>query len=271
MGIFNYFRKNKSENKKLKQDILAKKTPQEEYDDLKKDCLKFEKEYLAKNKDTKFDFFGYLISQDEIPFFMESTKNKHEVDFQYLKTVTPCTPKLLEFCVKNLLPYDRKYEAQDMDAFIYKWNQIAEHYCVFSKEEWDGVISELISYLKMPHQLKKDELKEIMSSLTTEQLKSIDWNQFGKEVKRQRQLPPSYNSKPTEVNVWLDNDGIARASLKFNSTTSSSVREFHIRKSTVFEKVNDGLSMLNEDLSQIWSDFCGSVFEESEQNKEKQQ
>lgn len=272
MAVFDFLRK-----KKVEKVFIEKK---QEIDQAEKDkefvrgeSIKCANEYISKNKNTKYDFFGYLTDPDQTPFFIEENK-KYEGNFQFNRSVTPYTPEMLAFCVKNLTHDAMKTESKNVTGFVKKCYQISRTNESFSKEAWDKVISDLTLYIQKPHHLSKEQLQNLLSNLTEEQLNQIDWKMFGKELKRRSDLPPSYNSEPQEVFVQSGKDGVAKAKLKFISKTSDSIRELLIRKGDVFVYVNGANNgQPDKSASQCWKAFCGATFEQealAQSEKQKQ-
>lgn len=270
MGIFDLFKRKTVEKVDAKKETKGKQPPDRRAL-LLKDCLEYEKEYLAQNKDTMYDFFGYLMDPNEIPFFVESTTKRHSGMFEFGQSVTPVTPKMLKHCVTHLEHDALQGEAKNVPNFVKKCYQIAHQFDVISKDEWDKTISELMSYIQKPHHFSEEQLRSIVSSLTVEQLEKLDWNEFSRNLKTHKVLPPSYLARP-EVQVSIGKDGVPKTKLSYVSRTSPSTRELVIRRGDVVVFAN-GASEGQSDktASKVWKDFCGKTFSAMQITENKQQ
>lgn len=113
--------------------------------------------------------------------------------------------------------------------------------------------------------------------LSMYELEDADWNEFGKRLKFYKLLPNSYDTENAEVEVALDERGVARVFVTFKSKTSDSVRRYdfyqskevsgekeqpvNVRAQQVYEWVNgacrtfDGNKERNELLEAEWRGF----------------
>lgn len=259
MGFFDLFRKKQVEKVEIeKTEGKTKKQPT-----IEEQMHAFAKEYIEENKNTKYDFFGYVVDPDEIPFFVEATTKRNSGEFEFSNSVTPVTPSMLRHCVTNMTTETMKQEAKNMNSFVKKCHQIASAYAKpkIPMESWNKVIAELMDYIQRPHHLSNEELKLLTESLSVKDLASIDWNDFGSYLKTKEGLPHSYDKTPTEVEVSLGKDNVPRVLLRFASKTTPNYRELRIRKGNVFKSVNGETSVVDKKLSKIWKDYCGITFE----------
>ncbi len=260
MGIF---------NKNKKQDAAA--PPKEENSEelrfeniIKKyqinQVLEFQSDYLQRNRETQYDYFGYYMDESETPYF-ESTDKQYIMDCLVGATIIPYTPDLLEHCVKHLTIDALKNERKNLAGFKRKCEQIASAVTIIPKKEWDRAIDNAVKFVSMPHHLKPEQVSKLVNNLTMEQLEGLDWNEFGKQAKQF--LPPSYNKRPANVDIHLGKDNVPRASVSFMSTTTPSVRTLKIRKGDISVFVNDSsVGVYNEELAKVWREFCAEQLQQ---------
>ncbi len=263
---------NNNKNNQSSSSVSVPKFLKYEYENLinsyqMQEALSFQRKYIADHQGVKFDFFGYFYDDKDFPYF-ESTDKKHTFDMLLGDTVIPTTPDLLKFCVKNMTISTLKLEARNIDFFKRKCEHVSEMTTVFSKKMWDKAIQACVDYVMLPHHLSGSQLRHLIDNLTIEQLKSLDFNMFGKLAKPF--MPPSYSKKPELVNVYNGKDNIPTTELVFSSTTLPSKRKFVIKKGSVSVFVNGSeIGKTNEYLSTAWKDFCGASLEEYAETQNK--
>lgn len=268
MGIFDVFKKRQIE----KVIIEESKNKNKQQLTIEEEMQAYAKEYISANQQTRYDFFGYLVDPDEIPFFVEATSKRNLGEFEFSNSVIPVTPNMLRHCVTHMTPESMKQEARNMNSFVKKCHQIARAYAKpkIPIESWNNVIDELMDYIQRPHHFSNEDLKQLIGELSDKDLSLIDWNDFGKQLKAKEGLPHSYGKNPTEVKIFVGKDNVPIVVLKFESKTTPNYRELRIRKGDVYEDVNGATQgEINKTLSKIWKDFCGMTFE-SRVQEEKQ-
>ena len=263
-------------NKNKKQDASA--PPKEEVsDDLQFEkvinqfkinhVMQFQDDYLQRNRETQYDYFGYYMDESETPYF-ESTDKQYIMDCLVGATIIPYTPALLEHCVKHLTMDALKLERKNIAGFKRKCEQIASVVTIIPKREWDRVIENAVNFVSKPHHLKPEQVSKLVNGLTLEQFEGLDWNAFGKQAKQF--LPPSYNKRPANVDIHLGKDNVPRASISFMSTTTPSVRTLKIRKGDVSIFVNDStVGVYHEELAKVWRDFCAEQLQQYAEPQEQ--
>ena len=91
-------------------------------------------------------------------------------------------------------------------------------------------------------------------------LKNIDYSKFGKILKSDQLLPPSYDRKPVGVEVKPSECGDNNVKLIFKSKTSPSYRIISIRGYNVSMTVNNStLYNYMPIMSREWENFCERV------------
>ena len=129
----------------LKNKFAKKKKINPEY----KGLLKNEKEFLKKYKNSTFSFFGYLSSDDEIPFF-EHIKSSDTFEngqkFNVSEMVRPFTPDTLSHCVYRLNHECKLEEAKNLELFKKKCKQYAIN-AKYQDCDWNKTIENLSLFL----------------------------------------------------------------------------------------------------------------------------
>lgn len=220
-----------------------------------------EKLFFNENSNTTYDFFGYLTDPDQLPIFIEEKKD-YIGYFQHNLCITPFTPKILEHCVKKLTPQTMKEEASNIPLFKKKCLQLAHAYSYTPIEEWDQTIKELIHYISKPHHLSDEQLTQLVQSLTTQDLTSINWNSFGAFLQQHKGLSKSYNPSPTVKTLHKSKNGNYDISLKFEAPSIPTYTSLRIYNNKVLVHFNGETKFLTDPaLFKIWKDFCGYTFE----------
>lgn len=114
-----------------------------------KQILKNEKEFLDKYKNATFSFFGYLLSNDEIPFFEHHKSTNQLEDGQkvnYSEMVRPFTPETLTHCVYHLNHKCKLEEAKNIDLFKEKCLKYAKN-ARYQDCDWQKTINNLSLFL----------------------------------------------------------------------------------------------------------------------------
>lgn len=112
-----------------------------------------EKKFLAKEKNEKYNFFGY-ISEDCVPAFVtegRTSKTEDGNSVHFANFVYAFTPQTLKFCVCNLTDEAKSDLAQNIDEFKKMCNEVA-NYSVYQSESWEEQIESLSSYLQSYNQ-----------------------------------------------------------------------------------------------------------------------
>ena len=119
---------------------------------------------------------------------------------------------------------------------------------------------------KTKKETKIEEPKELTffekypDGLPVEVLKLIDFKHFGAILKQQQLLPPSYDRKPAEIDIFLDAENIASVELVFKSKNSSSYRVLNIHKYNVAYSKNRSYALtVNPQISNVWCRFAQNV------------
>jgi len=142
----------KLKKKKIKEEQKLQLTEKEQ---LIKEIKEFETDFLNKNKNATYDFFGYFMDEGESPFFSTPTKDKGGISvgtFVYVYT-----PQMLKHCVTHLTDKRKINEATDIEDFVRMCNHIAKN-CKYQEESWEDTINELVEYLKPYAQKLNNEL-----------------------------------------------------------------------------------------------------------------
>ena len=108
-----------------------------------------EKKFLERHKDDTFEFFGYLYSERETPFFVAPEKEQAE-NVRTAEMVTPFSPKTLEFCVLRLNEEEKYINAEDeesLESFVQRCNKIASQ-SIYKTDKWEKTINLLVEILK---------------------------------------------------------------------------------------------------------------------------
>lgn len=215
--------------------------------------LEYEKNFLESKKDTVFDFFGYFgFNDNELPAFFEKTNSNDNLStgsFHY-----PVTPKILRHCVNNLT-IDEKLKIYANFGQFKKMCKQLEHNSKYKEESWDTTIKEL--YKKLKYEWINIKLK-YCDQITIDNLQSIDWNDFGKEINPY--LSPSYKSEPSNIEFKPNKNGTYDTILTFQSTTSSSFRKLSILTENVYQAINtNSYYIYNEEISNIWLPYYAEL------------
>lgn len=130
----------RKKNVKKEQEIQLSKKEQ-----LIKEIKEYETDFLNRNKNATYDFFGYFMDEGELPFFSTPTKNKGEIEVGTFLYV--CTPKMLEHCVTHLTEDRKLSEAEHIEDFVSKCKRFSKS-AKYQEESWEEKIDELVKYLK---------------------------------------------------------------------------------------------------------------------------
>jgi hypothetical protein len=132
----------KLHKKKIKEEQKPQLTEKEQ---LIKEIKEYENDFLNRNKNASYDFFGYFNSDEESPFF--STPTKHKDGIEVGTFVYVYTPKMLKHCVTHLTNERKVDESLDIENFVKMCNQIAKS-SKYQEESWEDTINELVEHLK---------------------------------------------------------------------------------------------------------------------------
>jgi len=114
-----------------------------------------------------------------------------------------------------------------------------EHVKQNNNEEEYGPVTCIPTVLSSIEPIKKSETKiEQLRELTLLELGEVDWTEFGSRLKQSQLLPPSYDRKPSKVNISLHTDNSPKVEIVFNSKTTDSYRTFKIYNNRIHEFVN---------------------------------
>lgn len=96
---------------------------------------------------------------------------------------------------------------------------------------------------------------------TFEEMQDLDFVEFGTMLKQRKLLPPSYDRKPTSINIYRGRAcGDTRVKLTFNSKTTDSYRVVGINGYQVSFGVNSYyLYEHSEEMSKVWEDFSDRI------------
>ncbi len=113
---------------------------------------------------------------------------------------------------------------------------------------------------------KKEQTKQLTffekypDGLSLEVLKLIDFKHFGAKLKQEQLLPPSYDRKPIEIDLFLDAENIPNVELVFKSKTSSCYMVVNIHKYNVACSKNRSYALaVNSQISEVWCKFAENV------------
>lgn len=252
MKIFDIFKKKKEDPQKPQIKNLTIK--EQSFEDLLND----EKLYLENKENTYYDFFGYLgFHDDELPFFEE--KNAQNDDSTMF---LPFTPKLLSFCVHNLSNNAILHESQD--EFKKKCLALAHASRYQPRNDfygWEQTIDRLCEFVYEKQLLLSKKLD--LSTLTEE-----NWHTLGKEFKKHQCLPPSYKTKPANIQIIKDKQEEITARITFLSTTSDNYRLVILSNNDVYVCVNNQNSGIrDEEMTRVWNNFCFAKRAENESDE----
>ena len=91
-------------------------------------------------------------------------------------------------------------------------------------------------------------------------LEYIDYSKFGAMLKQERLLPPSYDRRPAEIEVFLDAENIASVELVFKSKSSNSYRVLNIHKYNIAYSKNRSYALTaNAQICEVWRNFAEKV------------
>ena len=211
--------------------------------------LEYEKNFLESKKDTVFDFFGYFgFNDNELPAFFEKTNSSDNLSigsFHY-----PVTPKILSHCVNNLTIDEKLKIFANFGQFKEMCKQLEDN-SKYKEEPWEPTIQEICKSLKYTWTMTK---LKYCDQITVDDLKQIDWSEFGKEIKPY--LTPSYNSKPSNVEYRQNKNGTIDTILTFRSKTGLSYRKLIIPTDIVYQAVNTDVEFLqNEEMTRVWKPY----------------
>ena len=110
------------------------------------DLFEAEKEFVEKHKNDKYEFFGYFGTYEgETPFFV--VYDEKSDGFQHGTMVHAFSPKTLEFCVSRLVADEKIFEAENLDIFKEKCQDVAKS-SIYQTEDWNHTIDMLCDMLK---------------------------------------------------------------------------------------------------------------------------
>lgn len=109
--------------------------------------------------------------------------------------------------------------------------------------------------------IKKAPFKErYPNGLPLDVLKKINYSNFGKILKSEQLLPPSYNRIPVGVEVTASECGAHRIKLLFKSKTSASYRTISIRGYIVSMSTNNAsIYYYMPIITREWENFCAKI------------
>ena len=104
---------------------------------------------------------------------------------------------------------------------------------------------------------KAKQTKENDRELSLLELGEINWIEFGARLKQEQLLPPSYDRKPTKVNISLSKQNKPKVELVFNSKTSDSYRTIMIcNDNEIYEYTNGAINQPTRlELKTTWNKF----------------
>lgn len=108
--------------------------------------------------------------------------------------------------------------------------------------------------------VQAEDEEPFVVDLSLVELDNADWAEFAGILKKNRILPNSYVKTPVEKQLGLDENGRPKIRLKFESATSSSVRELVLFQDNVTQYVNGNVSdKQHTELLDAWSDFQSDI------------
>ena len=218
--------------------------------------LDLEGEWLQESVDLKkeYTFFGYFMEPIETPHFHDHYFDKNGQEHESIVYVY--TPDMLIHCVECLTPSQKLYKAKDIESFKYMCNQIAESGVFFEKAEWDLATEECVEHLQ---QWLRKRVVEKTNRVSLDTAKNINWNEFGKQIKKY--LPHSYDRKPKSVEIQHagnNSESNLNAKLKFVSKTTPSFRTVKVdfTNGDVSQSVNGSVNYkYDENMTATWHNF----------------
>lgn len=107
--------------------------------------------------------------------------------------------------------------------------------------------------------------------LTMVDFNNVDWSKFGAILKREKLLPPSYDKKPTSVEISLAKDKLPKVELIFSSKTTDNTRKILIHDDEIWDMGNSfsGNTKFNMSLQNAWWNFAKTIRESIEDKKDK--
>ena len=124
-----------------------------------------------------------------------------------------------------------------------------------------GILDFILNKKKESCEIVEDKKEDVKTTFTSDismvELENVDyWDELGSVLKQKRLLPASYPKKPDLVEVSLGKNNRPYARLTFNSSSSSSVRQYLLLQDGVFEYVNGAIDDgKNPELNDVWSMF----------------
>ena len=227
----------------------------------------YEQDFICQNEHTKFIFdkvwdFKNPPSNQRMVFIPEGVRyHARECCYGNIhvdECVIPQSPNALLHCVANLTRKQKlSYGKTNLENFTKQLLKIAENAKFGTKEEWSDAIYECTKHL---HQNFWDEQPNLF---TVERLEKVDWKKVGGEFKRAGALPPSYDKKPADVQIYNTPDGSARVKLKMQSKTSPSYRVLSIRYYDISEAINSEIHFTeNPELTKVWKNIYKSLLDQ---------
>ena len=119
------------------------------------------------------------------------------------------------------------------------------------------------NFMPEPEEQEKEVIKtdevvqkpQFVADIAMFELKNFDWSEFGSELKQNKILSNSYNKKPSNIEIILDENNRPMVKLTFESSTSDSIREFNLMQDGATQYINGALDNNGQDknLIDLWN------------------